>query len=346
MLTERQRQILKLVVENYVTSAEPVGSRTLSKSEDISYSSATIRNEMADLEDLGYLEQPHTSAGRIPSEKGYRFYVDHLMRPMEVTLEQYHKIRKQLTQNLMERENIIGQTAQLIAQLTHYTALILGPEFYESSLKHVQILPISDDGKAVMIIVTDNGRVENRKVQLPEGVPFSEVEKLVKLLNLKLHNVPLSQLKKRLYDEVSEELKRHFEHYHRMMGLLDELVRIQPTAEKVYLGGTTNILSQPEFQDVEKIRVLFELFEDESEVFQLFSEIGEGVQVRIGQENKLAAVNQCSFVTVAYTMDGQPIGSIGILGPTRMDYRKVLGILHAFSMDFAHLFQQWYKNEI
>ena len=342
MLTERQQQILQIVVEHYISEAEPVGSRMVSKRGNMPYSPATIRNEMADMEEMGFLEQPHTSAGRIPSEKGYRYYVDRLIQPMMISVEQIWELKRLLTEKMVHTEQAIQQTTEILSNLTNYTAFVLGPEVYEASLKYLQLIPITNQ-TAVVIIITNTGHVENHKVTIPEGIPLNEVEKLVNLLNQKLKNVPLYQLKTRLYEEVAEEIKRHLSEYEAWMRFLESLLAVRKSEERVYMSGTAKILSHPEFQDVNKVRVLFEWLEDQQELANLLEESKEGIQVYIGQENKAKAINHCSLVTFTHLVDGRMIGTIGFLGPTRMHYNKVIGLLRALSSDLTSLFTRWYQ---
>jgi len=340
MLTERQKLILRAVVDDYVMTAEPVGSRTVSKREGVGFSAATIRNEMADLEEMGYLEQPHTSAGRIPSHKGYRYYVDHLMEPARLSRMEMMAFRRFFARKRDEVEQVIQETASILSQMTNYTSIILGPKVFESTLKHLQVIPLSERA-AVVIFVTNTGHVEKRRISVPDGVSLSSIEKLVNLLNTKLTGVPLYKLKRVVYWELMDELRRHVDHYESVMSMLDQMLETDH-GERVFFSGATNMLNQPEFQDVEKVKTLLDLFENSETMVQLFESMEEGVQVRIGRENDLEAVNNCSIISATYTVDGRPLGTIGILGPTRMDYRKVITILDVFSKHFSEHLRRLY----
>lgn len=182
MLTERQLLILKAIVDDYVTNAEPVGSRSVSKRKDMSFSPATIRNEMSDLEELGFLEKPHSSAGRIPSQKGYRYYVDHLLSPSKLSKDDVFNIQSKLTNRYNEIEQVIQESAKVLSNLTSYTSIVIGPELFESTLRQVQLIPISNN-QAVVIIVTDTGHVENQTVHFPGKLDGAELEKVVNILN-------------------------------------------------------------------------------------------------------------------------------------------------------------------
>jgi heat-inducible transcriptional repressor len=338
MLTDRQKIILQILVDDYIRSAEPVGSRTISKRPDLSISPATIRNEMSDLEELGYLEQPHTSAGRIPSQKGYRFYVDHLMKPSQLEGSTSDSLRAFLIEQIDEMEQVVQHTATILASLTNYTALALGPQTFTATLRHIKLLPLQDR-MAVAIIVTDTGHVENRTVTIPEGVSVESIQQYVDLLNDKLIGLPLHTLKERLRTEVSAELRRYSEQFDGVMDLLDQMITTKEEQAKVFLGGTTMILNQPEFRDVNKLKPLLDMFgQSESLVKLLQGTQEEGIQVRIGQENPLETVHECSLITASYSIDGRHLGTIGVLGPTRMDYGRVIGAMHHLSLALPSLF--------
>lgn len=335
MLSDRQRLILNAIVDNYIHSAEPVGSRTISKREDIGFSSATIRNDMADLEELGYLEQPHTSAGRVPSTKGYRFYVDNLIQPHLLSETELEKLKLLFAERIHHFEQVIEYTAQILSHVTNYTAIVLGPEIFEHRLKHIQIVQINAD-QAVAIMVTHTGRVENKLIDLPKGIRPEEIEKLVNILNSKLSEVPLWQLRQRLYQEIAGEMRRHVEQYEEMLQILEQSLS-QEESERVYLRGATKIMNQPEFRDVDKVKDILELLERSDQLIHLFGTPSAGLNVRIGQENELAAVQQCSIITTSYSLGGKPVGMVGILGPTRMEYSKVITVLNYLAEGLSNM---------
>lgn len=333
MLTPRQKMILSAIVENYVRSAEPVGSRTLSKNQDFQLSSATIRNEMADLEELGFLDQPHTSAGRIPSQKGYRYYVDNLQPSSDLDVATIGALRELFRQRLDEMERVVQQTSVVLSQLTQYTAIVLGPQVNHEKIHHIQLIPIGYN-KAVAILVTDTGRVSNRQVQLSDDISPDEVTRMVELLNRRLHGVSTSRLTSRVYRELSNEMANTMEHYEDAIALLDEFGKVpQDDKSRVYVGGVMQMLDQPEFRDVDKVRPLLELLEgtQSSGLQQLVTVASPGIQVRIGLENDNPTLQDCTVISAAYTVLGDPVGSIGIIGPTRMNYARVIQILDQVS---------------
>nr|MBO2505923.1 heat-inducible transcriptional repressor HrcA [Bacilli bacterium] len=325
MLTDRQLQILQVIVDDFVTSAQPVGSRQISKKKGINYSPATIRNEMADLEELGYLEKTHVSSGRIPSEKGYRYYVDHLLQPKRMSVEEINLIQSIFEKQKVEVEQIIRESASILSELTSYTAILLGPNVTEHRVKRFQIIPLSKQ-TAVAIIVTDMGHVENQVILLPEGFYSSDIEKTVNILNERLIGVPLIHLQSKLEKETYEVLKQHV---HMADSIIQSLLKVASVENdsKIYFGGKTNMLNQPEFHDINKIRQLLDLMDKKSQVISLFQPVKQGITIRIGSENNHFAVEHCSVITASYSAGEDQNGAIAIIGPTRMDYKRVVTLL-------------------
>jgi len=343
MLSERQRLILNAIVDDYIRSAEPVGSRSISKRGDVAYSPATIRNEMSDLEELGYLEQPHTSAGRIPSHKGYRYYVDHLIRVKEMSKQEIDRLKLFFAERMQQQEKAIRQVAMILAEMTSYTSFVLEPELVHTTLKHMQIIPLNEK-QAVVIIVTSTGHVENKLIALPRDVSVSEIEKVVNILNAKLAGVAMMHLNSKIYDEVGEEIRRYVTHYQELIKVLDTTFTLEEEG-RVFLSGAANMMNQPEFRDVEKVKSLYSLLEEHDTLVKLLSPTEMGVQVRIGSENNFMAINNCSLITATYSIDGHTLGTIGILGPTRMEYGKVIGLMQYLSREMSNILSNHYGND-
>lgn len=341
MLTERQRLIMNAIVDDYIRSAEPVGSRSISKRGDIAFSPATIRNEMSDLEDMGFLEQPHTSAGRIPSNKGYRYYVDHLVKYGTLSGHELNVMKVFFAEKIQEMEQIFQQVASVLSHLTNYTSIVLGPEVFHTTLKHLQIIPL-DEQSGVAIFVTNTGHVENKVIKFPEGITAADIEKAVQILNAKLKNVPLVQLKAKLYSEIGEELARYTSGCEELVTALESALA-SDEHDRIFMSGATNMLIQPEFKDVDKLKHLLDALGETPTMARLLASSPSGIQVRIGSENSLEAIADCSLITASYSLDGQCLGSIGILGPTRMDYARVLSILDYLSKDMAVLLGRLYR---
>lgn len=346
MLSERQLLILQAIVDDYIRSAEPVGSRSISKRGNVSFSAATIRNEMADLEELGYIEKPHSSAGRIPSQKGYRYYVDHLLLPHRLTNEELMKLRAIYENRMLELEQVIQQSAKILSQITSYISVALAPELLDTKLQHIQIIPLSTK-KAVIILVTDTGHVENHSISLPENMNSGDIEKVVNILNERLKGVELHRLRTVLSKEVAKVMRDHVDNYEKILQVISDALKHDQAdkPEKIFYGGKANLLSQPEFRDVEKARMLYSYLEESPLVQQLFRSDGSGIHVKIGHENKLEAFENCSIITATYSIGGKCMGTIGILGPTRMEYQRVISIIDYLSKHLTKTLTALYQSE-
>ncbi|WP_339228177.1 heat-inducible transcriptional repressor HrcA [Oceanobacillus sp. FSL K6-2867] len=344
MLTERQLTILQVIIDDFIDSAHPIGSRALSKKENLPYSAATIRNEMADLEELGFLEKTHTSSGRVPSEKGYRYYVDHLIGPglgsshNEVTI-----IKNIIDEGFFEFEQIVQMSAEVLSKLTSYTSIILGPEMFETKLKQIQILPLTTH-TAVAILVTNTGHVEHRSFSIPEKIRASDLEKMVNIMNDRLRGVPIVQLQEKLSTEIAQLMKMYIDDFDTSFAYLKS-VFLNEHPVKLYIGGKSNILMQPEFNDVDKIRSFFTMMEKEDEIANLLKNTKSGIEVTIGNENEVEAIKDLSLITASYHMEGDHMGTIALLGPTRMEYRKVITLLKGLSNEMTDALYMWYKND-
>ncbi|HET7628404.1 MAG TPA: heat-inducible transcriptional repressor HrcA [Bacillales bacterium] len=343
MLTDRQLFVLRVLIDDYIRTAEPVGSRSISKRDDVTFSPATIRNELSDLEDMGFLEKPHSSSGRIPSEKGYRFYVDHLLSPAMLSKEEIHNIRSVFAKKIVQLEDLAQETAGVLSDFTKYTSIVLGPEIFEAKLKHIQIIPLTD-ATAVAIFVTNSGHVENRTISIPSGVHRSDIEKFVNILNMRLGGRALVHLKHKLFVEVAEVLKENIEPYEGIMEMLNHTFA-QNGLEKVYYGGKTNILAQPEFHDIEKVRTLLNAIEQQEIIHQLLRSKSDGIHIKIGHENDIQEISDCSVITADYSLGDRHMGTIAIIGPTRMEYPRVVSLLDVVSKHFAGVLKSRYENE-
>lgn len=326
MLTERQLLILQVIIDDFIRSAHPVGSRSLAKKDKISFSSATIRNDMADLEELGLIEKTHTSSGRVPSEKGYRFYVDHLLSPEKIHERELMAIRSIFQDQIFELEKIMQKSAKVLSDLTKYTAIVLGPTARKHKLARFQILPLNDES-AIAIIVTNTGHVEHKLFSLPKSISASELEKTVNILNERLIGVHVNELHNKLFNEINMLFKEHVEHYSLILRSLADVLNIEQE-EKLYYSGKLNMLKQPEFQDVNKIKDLLKLIEEEASFYHLICKSPIGIDVKIGTENNVPEMDHCSLITATFTLGEEQIGKIAILGPKRMHYSRVISLLN------------------
>lgn len=342
MLTDRQLLIFQVIIDDFIETARPVGSRAISEKKDITVSAATIRNVMAELEDMGFLEKTHSSSGRIPSEKGYRYYVDHLISPMNKS-ENTHVISHIIEDGLLEFEQIVQMSAEILSDLTSYTTIILGPEVLETKLKQLQIVILSAR-TAVAILITNTGHVEHRSFAIPASIGAADLEKMVNILNERLQGVPIIHLSDKLNHEIFVLMKKYIGNIDGSFDYLKEIfLHEQPI--KLYVGGKSNILMQPEFRDVDKIHSFYSMMEKEDEVARLIKSNTEGIKVTIGHENKDEALKDLSLITASYELDEDQIGTIALLGPTRMEYRKVIRLLNALSHEMTEALYLWYKSK-
>lgn len=296
---------------------------------------------MSDLEELGFLQQPHTSAGRVPSDKGYRFYVDHLLTADEGLKEPLPDLHELVTNHFLDMERVIQQAAHILSNISQYTTVILKSDAARQSLRHLQLLPLSER-TAVVILVTNTGQVENKTVEVPADILMDELARLINLLNEKLSGVPLYRFRTKLFHEISEVLNHNMSKYEKAMSFIESLLA-EPQGQQVVVGGATNILRQPEFQDVQKVKTILEQLEQTTNVMRLIGNPVDGVQVRIGSENNDQVFNDCSIVTATYRVDGDQLGTIGVLGPKRMDYAKVMRLVRHLSGQLGDTIDRWYK---
>lgn len=334
MLTERQLLILQTIIDDFIETAHPIGSRALSKKESIDLSAATIRNVMADLEDMGLLEKTHSSSGRVPSEKGYRYYVDRVISPT-LKARELHLMKHIIQGNLLEMEQVVQLSADLLSQLTNYTAIILGPNELDAKLKEIQLITLTDQ-TAVAILITDTGHVEHRSFSISPSVSLEDIERMVNILNDRLVGVPIIKLESTLKTEVYALMKAHVKDHELMYDYLKSVLHYDDTA-KLYIGGSSNIMMQPEFKDVSKIYEFYSMLDKEEELISLLTNYQDGINVTIGNENKMDAIKHFSLITSPYKLGTNQIGTIALIGPTRMEYRKVITLLQSLSNEMNDL---------
>ncbi len=337
-LNNRKEHILRSVVVNYIKTAEPVGSRTVARSYPDGLSSATIRNEMADLEEMGYLVQPHTSAGRIPTQKGYRYYVDNLMDTDELSSDIEESISSSISAGKMrEIEQIIMNSTRVLSSATNQTSLIMGPQFKKSAFHQLRILPL-DEKRGLVVLITDTGFIKNKVIDLHHQLSHTELQQVVSYLNQKLYGLTIDQVTTSLINELKRDLFKRLEILEQAFILLEESLKEEKQI-RVFLGGTTNILNQPEFKDVDKIRRMLKLFEQEPLLFKILEDNSseDSIVVRIGSENEFEDIKECTLITGTYRIHDKTIGTLGVLGPTRMDYSRVISVMQRL---VNHLNQQ------
>ena len=339
-MDERKWIILKAIIKTYLETGEPVGSRTISKVIDLNISSATIRNEMSDLEEMGYIVQPHTSAGRIPSDAGYRLYVDRMMeeKDQEVT-----ELKELMIQRQDRMELMMKQVVRYLAAHTNYATMITGPQYHHTKLKFIQ-LSIVDDTHILAVIVTETNAVRNKIIELDHGLDQETVLKLNVLLNTSLNGLTIDQINLGTISALKEESGIHSEVIGKVLDIIAEAISQEEDVE-IYTSGATNFFKYPELSDSEKASELISTFEEKHPLAQLMSgdheaEDEHGIQVYIGQETPLENMKDCSVVTASYDLGGGMYGRIGIVGPKRMDYDRVVGILKKLTQQLDEIYNK------
>ena len=327
LLDVRKMNILRAIVDDYILTAAPVGSRTLSKRDDIELSPATIRNEMSDLTELGFLEQPHTSAGRIPSEKAYRLYVSNIMDRAKLTDDEAEYIKAHLQRRVSEVGDVIKETARMLSGITKYTSIVQMPHLKNARLKHISLIPVTV-GSALAVVVTNSGATNSTMLNVPSGITSDHLEKITSLMNERLAGYKLVDVQKTLLPMLREEVGEQADSVAAMLGSLSDDIDRQDYE----VVGAANMLDYPEYSDVSKARsFLTEL--ERGEIFKEVLSDGSGVEltVRIGAENDNPELKDCSVITICYRVGGEQVGSMAVIGPTRMDYEKVVAVLKCMS---------------
>lgn len=321
MINERQKELLKLIVEDYIKTARPVGSKAIC--ELLKCSSATVRNEMSALEELGLLEKTHTSSGRIPSEKGYRYYVDHIMQPKELTGEDMLNLQTIFHNQSLALSDVIVRSMEIVSDLTHYTSIVLGGSSNQNKISKVEVVPI-DETHLVAIVITDKGHVEHKNMQVEEKVSINEIKQTVDLINKFIIGTPLNEVSKKLEYEVKPKIavsvKQQRAIYEALYNAFNEL---QGDDDVVKVNKPSNILKEPEFDDTSKMRAILKKFEDK-ELIKNIEEQDSGINVYIGSESEFD--DDVSIIKTKYNIAGEE-GTIALIGPKRMEYDRVMTLL-------------------
>lgn len=330
MLNERKKKILQIIIEDYISSAEPVGSRTIARKYDLGLSPATIRNEMSDLELLGYLEQPHTSAGRIPSAQAYRFYVDALIEPGTLTDNDMALIYGWYNERRRNIDDIFQSTAKILSRMTQNVSMVLTNQQTIANFCYLKFLPL-DSQHAILCIVADDGSIDTNVVDIPLGMSSEEMDYLAGKMSKLLEDRNLSDISVEILQNVHTDVVEDKLIFSSLLQAVRKMTG-RRQEQKVFLGGTKQLLNQPEFRDVERVRNLLGILEEEKVLKDLLQG-GEdsGLKVTIGSENKFTGIQDCSMVQATYRLNGQIVGTMAVLGPTRMEYGKVISV-----MDYLH----------
>lgn len=337
-LSERKLKILQAIIGDFITTAEPVGSRTLSKKYDLGISPATIRNEMSDLEEMGYLTHPHTSAGRVPSEKAYRLYVNEIMKKRELTQDQKDEIAKELFINFTELDRTIEHAAKILSNITNLTSFAITPKSEFDALKYINLLPVDED-TVVLMIVSESGKVSNTALRL--HCPYNE-----EMLSILSKSMTYNYKGKTLSEALKTNIIQSFENdVEAMSGLARDIMPdFLKTLENMlnvnlYMDGITNIFSLPEYNDIGKARHFMELINKKEDLARKISNREDGVIITIGTENDDDILNDCSLITATYHIDGKLVGKLGVIGPTRMKYGEITSIIEYLTDNISNTFK-------
>lgn len=339
-LDERKMKILQAIIKTYLETGEPVGSRTISKYTDLNLSSATIRNEMADLEDLGYIMQPHTSAGRIPSDKGYRLYVDMLMAEKE---QEVTELRDQMLEKADKMDQLLKQAAKVLATNTNYATMISAPTYNRNKLKFIQLSQV-DDEQLIAVIVMEGNIVKNKIITVEQPLDNETLLKLNMLLNTSLNGMSIEEINLGMIARLKEQAGIHSEVMSDVLDAVANAIQLEEDLE-IYTSGATNIFKYPELSDKQSAQEIISAFEEKQQLAALVSqtmagEENKGIQVYIGNETPGESMKDCSVVTATYELGEGMQGTIGIIGPKRMDYEHVMKTLKTLMSELDAIFHK------
>ena len=337
-MDERKFRILQAIIDDYILTAEPVGSRTISKKYDMGLSSATIRNEMSDLEELGYLDQPHVSAGRVPSAKAYRLYVDQLLQSGRIPADTEEDVRRYFAGRMRQMEDVVDHAARVLSSLTNYTAVVLPPSAPEPRIRRLQLVPVSDRS-ALVVIVTDGGIVRDTVISVPEQLDADSLYAISRRLTAALAGRTLTEAVRLMPDLIAQ--MRSSEQLITGIGEIFQDRMLHKRQTHMGIGGASNMLAYPEYSDMEKARNFLSLIETRDKLASIIAQDGSvSFTVRIGPETGVPEMADCSIVTAAYTSGGGRQGTIGVIGPTRMRYSRVLGVLSEMGRQLSEIFSE------
>ncbi|HAK58152.1 MAG TPA: heat-inducible transcription repressor HrcA [Lachnospiraceae bacterium] len=338
-LTDRKVKILEAIIRTYMETGEPVGSRTVSKYTDLNLSSATIRNEMADLEEMGYILQPHTSAGRIPSDKAYRMYVDSILQAKD---KEVNDMQELLIDKADKIDLLLKQVAKLLAQNTNYTSMVTKPRYEHRRIKFIQLTRTGDD-QILLLLVTQNNHVTNKFIQIDSDIPENDLAQLNFLLNTALNGLDVTEISIALASKIRSQAG---DYEALAASILDTIARAMSDDDsEIYTSGATNILKYPELMDKEKMEGLLSTFEEKQMLTAWANDTPEdedkehAIRVYIGEESPIESMKDCSVVTATYKIEEGVYGKIGIVGPKRMDYEKVVGTLENCMQQLDDIFK-------
>ena len=326
-LNERSRQILQAIIEDYTASGEPVGSRAVVRRAALSLSPATVRNVMADLEEMGYLYSPHTSAGRVPTEEGYRFYLASLLQVRELSFSEQAQIRRDYHFQDLQTDERLREAGRLLSATSHYTGIVMVPRFTSTVFRRVEFVSLAAT-KLLVVFITQSGMVQHKLIEVAEPLNRSQLDEATNYLNREFSGMTLQEMKVRIAEEILQERALYDQLQRRALLLSSQALR-EELGGQVYIEGASNILDQPEFADLDKMRRLLRAFEQKSLLAELLDKTQqvEGVQIFIGSQDEYSEIEGCSLVTASYSSRYGTIGTLGIIGPTRMPYSMIIPLV-------------------
>jgi len=327
LLSERSKNILRAAVSEYISVGEPVGSRTISKKYNVDLSPASIRNVMADLEEMEFLYQPHTSAGRIPTDKGLRYFVDYIIELRKLTKHEKERIDCRYQPLNFEIIDIMKETSSLLSTFSRCAGLVLSPKFDNVILKHIEFLKLKKN-QILTIFVSNAGIVHNKIIEIEEELTQDQLYKFTRYLNELLTDLNLEEVREKIVNEMKKEKNMYDWMMSRALKLSEEIFR-SSIEDVIYIDGTFNVFECPEFCDVEKMKTIFRAFEEKSILIKLLDQAmeGDGIQIFIGAENQFEEVHECSIVASPYTCKNSTVGTLGVIGPIRMNYFDIIPIV-------------------
>jgi heat-inducible transcriptional repressor len=326
LLNERSRQILEAVIEDYILTAEPVGSRTITRRHPFDLSPATVRNVMSDLEEMGYLASPHTSAGRVPTDKAYRLYVDSLLAVRRVARNEREEIRRRCRIEGRDIGSVLRDTSRILSSISHYMGLVVAPRFTESILRQIEFVKLSGR-RLLVILVSQTGSVQNKIIESDVEISSPDLERMNNYLNDMLQGLSIAQIKTRLLEEMQNEKLRYDHLLARAVTLSHQT--LGDADSEIFLEGQANIMDLPEFSDVGRMKEVFRAFEEKNHLVNLLERClaAEGINIFIGSESRLSTMSGISLITSTYRTGRNSIGVLGVIGPTRMGYSRVIPVV-------------------
>lgn len=345
-LNDRKIKILEAIITDYIATAEPVGSRTIAKKYDLGISPATIRNEMSDLEEMGLIEQPHTSAGRIPSQTGYRLYVDNMMHSRELTIDEVEFLKNAISFNVNRVEYLMQQTARALSMLTSYTTVVTEPKSAKIKVKHIQLVPV-DENSVAAVVVTDSKSIRNHIIRVKAVL---DAEVLFRISN-EINNIIKDYSLEDIDREAASNLINKFTAYQELIAKVFKAVISTVRQEEdvhLYTSGVRNLLGYPEFSDIEKAKNIFRAFEEKDMLITLLGKgddtAADKIEILIGGENKMEELKDCSIVKANYRYGSNSVGRIGVIGPTRMNYSQTVSVLDEIVKKLDNIINSMFEN--